>query len=136
MRTKQYLIAIVCSLFLVLLVSCKEKGLESTWTGKEVEAGDQVWSFTFTGEKVRVESDDGAWFEMTRKLIENTKPRQAMLLIDYSSIYSAAGMELKSIYQMKGKKLTIVVNDPQQSDAMPTSFEKSWETRVFELTRK
>ncbi len=136
MNRKMCFVAMVLSLIVMLVIGCKEKGLDGVWTGKEVEAGDQVWTFTFAGDKVRVESDEGSWFDMTIQLIENSQPRQAMLHVDDSSVYGAVGLELKSIYQMKGKQLTIVVNDPQQSDVMPTSFEKSWETRVFELTRK
>ena len=132
----RFFIVTVLSVLIILIIGCKEKGLDGAWVGKEVEGNDSVWTFTFEANKLKVESDDGAWFTMTITLIEKTNPKQAELEIDDSIMSDAVGLVLKSIYKIEGKKLTIAVNDPQSSDMVPTSFEKSWDDRVFELEKK
>jgi len=136
MRFKLLTIAIVFSVLAILLIGCKEKGLEGAWTGTEVEGDSGNWTFTFEGAKVKIESDEGLWFNMTVTLVENTDPKQAELEVDDSVMSEAIGLVLKSIYKIEKKKLTIAVNDPQSSDMVPTSFDKSWDNRVFVLERK
>jgi len=136
MKFKLLTIVAIFSLLVILFIGCKEKGLEGAWVGKEVEGDSGEWTFTFEGENLKVETDEGAWFKMNITLIEKTDPKQAELEIDDSVMSDAVGLVLKSIYKIDAKKLTIAVNDPQSSDSVPTSFEKSWDNRVFELERK
>ncbi|MBC8183729.1 hypothetical protein H8E88_21765 [candidate division KSB1 bacterium] len=137
MKFKLFTIVAIFSVLVILLIGCKQKGLEGAWIGTEVEGdGGGEWTFTFEGEKCKIESTDGLWFNMTITLVENTDAKQAELEVDDSVMSEAVGLILKSIYKIEGKKLTIAVNDPQSSDMVPTSFDKSWDNRVFVLERK
>jgi len=136
MKLRLFTIVTLFSVLIILLIGCKEKGLEGTWVGTEVEGDGGEWTFTFEGENLKVESADGVWFKMTVTLVEKTNPKQAELEVDDSVMSDAVGLVLKSIYKIEGKKLTIAVNDPQSSDMVPTSFDKSWDNRVFVLNKK
>ncbi len=136
MKFKLFIMVTIISVLIILLIGCKEKGLEGVWIGSEVEGDSGEWTFNFEGEKLKIESADGVWFKMTIKLVEKTDPKQAELEINDSVMYEAVGIVLKSIYKIEGNELTIAVNDPQSSDSVPTSFDKSWDNRVFVLERK
>ncbi len=136
MKFKLVTVVTIVSVLVLLLIGCKEKGLDGAWGGTEVEGDSGEWTFTFEGEKCKIESTDGLWFNMTITLVENTEPKQAELEVDDSVMSEAVGLVLKSIYKIEKKKLTIAVNDPQSSDMVPTSFDKSWDNRVFVLEMK
>ena len=136
MKFKLVTVVKIVSVLVLLLIGCKEKGLDGAWGGTEVEGDSGEWTFTFEGEKCKIESTDGLWFNMTITLVENTEPKQAELEVDDSVMSEAVGLVLKSIYKIEKKKLTIAVNDPQSSDMVPTSFDKSWDNRVFVLEMK
>ncbi len=91
---------------------------------------------TITGDSLKFQgARQDEWYAAKLKLIPNTNPKQADVLIEDCSVPKYKQKTAKAIYRIEGKTLTIAANEPGD-EAMPAGFERSNRSRVFVFNRQ
>lgn len=115
-------------------VQPSEGDLSGVWVGHEVDEESDVWTFTFTGNQMRIESTD-EWYEGTYTTNASASPKQLDFLISDGSDSQFVGQTSLGIYKIEGNTLTWAGNGPGVT-TRPSDFTPGEEVRVFIVTKQ